>query len=180
MTKKIYIFIIVVVSIALVSCGTTIFTETYTGAGGSITDGVNTFTIDVSNEGWVLNVLEITLTDFIYPTASDLQIRFEKVDDERVTLLDQRAGTNDFIGTYTFVDNSDEAGLSRIVTYNGVVVPETYQSEADFGIFEETVQTGTWQLTISDWTAANDGTLGSWTIEIEYDERSPDSQDNLF
>jgi len=180
MTKKIYIFIIVVVSIVLVSCGSTIFIETYTGTGGDIIDGVNTFTIDVPDEGWVLDVFEITLTDLNYAAASDLQIRAEKVDSHRVTLLDQRAGTNAFTGTYTFVDNSDEAGLSRIVTYTGVIVPEVYQSEADFGIFEETVLTGTWQLTILDWTAENNGTLGSWSIELEYDERSPEDQNSLL
>ncbi len=180
MTKKIYIFIIGVVSIVLVSCGATSFTEIYTGTGGTITAGINTFTIDVPDEGWVLDVFKITLINFNYAVASDLQIRAEKVGGKRVTLLDQKAGTNEFTGTYTFVDASDDAGLSRIVTYNGVIVPEVYQSEADFSTFEETVLYGTWQLTISDWTPATDGTLGGWSIELEYDERSPEDQDNLF
>ncbi|UCB46857.1 MAG: hypothetical protein JSV25_05400 [Spirochaetota bacterium] len=171
MRNKIYISmivcIVVIVSLMLLSCGLFNTTTTYSGTGGSIISGINSFTIDISDKGAVYRILEVTLTNLNYANASDLMIRVEKVGDKRVTLVDQRGGTNAYAGTYVFVDDSNESGLSRLVTYSGVVVPETYQSEGDFNSFVDVETFGTWQLTILDWTAGTDGTLGSWSIKIE-------------
>jgi hypothetical protein len=157
----------VIVSLMLVSCGFFNTTATYNGTGGTISDGINAFTIDISDQGAVNRIIEIKLTNLNYANASDLMIRLEKVGDNRITMVDQRGGSNAYTGTYVFVDDSDEYGLSRLVTYSGVVVPETYQSEGDFNDFVKVEKSGTWQLTILDWTAGTDGTLGSWSIKIE-------------
>jgi hypothetical protein len=170
MIKKISICIISFISFFLISCdfflGDT--SETYIGAGGNIRHGINYFPIEISCTGEVVKVETLRLIDLDYAVASDLEIRVKKVGGINKNIVKRKGGSNAFLGDYIFVDEDNDDGLSRIVTYDGVVVPETYQS-GDFYDFKGSELSGSWHLIIIDWTTGTDGTFSSWKIRIKYD-----------
>jgi hypothetical protein len=170
MCRKIYIFLLFIHSLFLMSCDTLPGDSevTFMGTGGNIKYGINYFPIEIPIDGEVVKVDKVSLISLNYAVASDLEIRVEKVGSALKNIVKKKGGSNAFVGDYTFVDNSDEKGLPRLVTYTGVVVPEIYQS-GDFYDFKNCELLGSWHLIIIDWTPGTDGTLRSWQIRILFD-----------
>jgi hypothetical protein len=145
-------------------------TETYSGFGGAVENGYNYFPVNVNHSGSIVSINEVALDGFIYPTASDLTISIQKVGGATVTLVSQKGYANNFIGDYTFVDDTNVDGLPRIVTWSSDVVPETYQAEGDFDDFNGNELKGTWRLVIYNISPTTVGNLNSWSIQIQYEE----------
>ena len=171
--------IILILFISIVTLATCDFlsilgnqTQEYSNTtGGNITGvGYSEFLIDVTDAGAIDSIEKITLTNLSYSEAKDLTISLESPGGREKTLVSQKGGSNDYTGDYIFVDDSDDSGLSHIVTYSGDVVPETYQAEGDLDDFEGNDIKGNWKLRIYDNTSPTDGSIDGWSIRIQYEE----------
>ncbi len=168
-----WILIISLLLISLASCELLTLPHPHSGASiASIFYLDNTSTASVTNQGTLNSVDKVVLNSFAHNNADDVKITLQAPSGETVTLIEYKGSNlDDYVATspYTFVDNTDSTGLSRIVIYNGVVVPETYQATGDFDTFNGISISGNWQLKIYD--NENNGsaaTLSSWTLWLKY------------
>ena len=141
---------------------------TYSGGGGGIgANTTTTFDITVSNNSNnVYSLKEVKLITLTHTNASDLSIAIISPNNSSATLINQEGGSSAYNGTYTFVNSSDSAGLNRIVTFGGTVIPETYQSDNSFEEFVDDGVQGTWTLRITNF-AGTAGNLTNWEFSVQ-------------
>jgi subtilisin-like proprotein convertase family protein len=120
---------------------------------------------------------DANLTTFITHTfPGDLDITVTSPAGTVVTLTTDNAGTDDdvFNGT-VWDDDANPAGQVPYVTNNGLVTDHAYAigvlasplvPEEALGAFIGENPNGTWTLTISDDTAADGGSLNSWSLDL--------------
>ena len=171
---------------SLAIAGSTFANETraYTGQGGLIpggTGGIQTrFEIFVPDGGEIKDVKEVLLVGLNQTWAGDLLIVLTHKDTgTSVTLLDRPGqpeslfgNSDDFAGDYSFQD-----GFPIIPEGTGaggatVIAPGTY-GPAGAGGAPQSLQAfvgedkfGVWTLSITDFDAADNGSLGGWVLVL--------------
>lgn len=123
-------------------------------------------------------VCGITVTTGItHPNSADLDITLTSPTGTVVTLTTDNGGSSDnvFNGT-VWSDDANPAGTLPYSTNNGLATDHAYANmtvatqlcpEEPFSAFIGEAAAGNWTLSISDDLAGDDGTLTSWTLDIE-------------
>ena len=149
--------------------------STFIGKGGNIPDGSGSFYDDiVVTENFKLTDVSITLQDFVHTWVGDLIVRLRHLETDTVVELVRRPGqphfsssgySNDLNGDYTF--NSHNASKFEAAAAENAVVPSgTYAPLQSLSAFKNLSAAGTWRLIVTDCSAGDSGSLGSWSLNL--------------
>ncbi|HEY9673630.1 MAG TPA: proprotein convertase P-domain-containing protein [Waterburya sp.] len=148
---------------------------TFTGKGGNIPDGSGSFYDDiVVTDNFKLTDVNITLQNFVHTWVGDLIVRLRHLETDTVVELVRRPGqphfsssgySNDLNGDYTF--NSNNASKFEAAAAENAVVPSgTYAPLQSLSAFKNLSAAGTWRLIVTDCSAGDSGSLGSWSLNL--------------
>jgi subtilisin-like proprotein convertase family protein len=148
---------------------------TFTGRGGNIPDGRGSFQDEiVVTENFKVTEVSVTLENFCHTWVGDLTVRLRHVESGMVIELLRRPGqphfsssgySNDLNGDYTFSDHNtykfDQAAAQCPMIPTG-----NYAPLQSFTAFKNLSAAGTWRLIITDCSAGDSGSIGSWKLNL--------------
>jgi subtilisin-like proprotein convertase family protein len=150
--------------------------STFVGKGGNIPDGHGSFQDDILvTENFSLTDVTVTLQDLVHTWVGDLMVRLRHLETDTVVELLRRPGqphfsssgySNDLKGNYSFNDHSI-CSFQAAAAENPVIPSGSYTPLQSLSTFEGLSSAGTWRLTITDCSAGDSGSLGSWRLELE-------------
>ena len=145
-------------------------TQTFPGAGGTITTATSEFTVNIPIAAEVRDIEAITLNGLVHSNSVDLLIRLEAPGGLSLNLSSYRGtGSQSFNGNYTFVDPDTVDAVNIYVSDGtGTIVGTSYWSDADLDEFDGKDVRGTWTLIILN--NGSTGSLGAWSLELTYKE----------
>lgn len=149
--------------------------STLLGKGGNIPDGQGSFQDDlVVTDNFKIAQVSVTLEKFVHTWVGDLIVRLRHVESDTVVELFRRPGqpyfsssgySNDLNGDYTFNDYNTRQ-FQEVAGENSVIPSGNYAPVQSLSIFNNLSSAGTWRLVITDCSAGDSGSLGSWSLNL--------------
>jgi subtilisin-like proprotein convertase family protein len=155
------------------------YVSTFRGRGGNIPDGREMFIDDILvQEDFRVTKLTVILYNFVHTWVGDLTVQLHHLETGTAVELFRRPGypqfsssglSHDLNGDYSFNDyssyNFEEAAFRHAVIPSG-----NYTAIGFLSAFYGQKATGTWRLTIEDCFPGDEGSLGSWQLDLEWEE----------
>jgi len=167
---------VAVIAIAIVLLGSCVLifnlprTETFSGAGGTISSGTTTefpLTVDVAGE--IREIESVSLTGLSHPDSQALNIQLQAPGLFDTALSQYRGnGSQSFDGDYVFVDLGSDSGADTYLPESGDIYETTYESSTDLDEFDGKDTHGVWKLVFFNTGAT--GSLDGWSLELTYKE----------
>lgn len=149
--------------------------SSFVGNGGNIPDGHGSFQDDiVVTENFCITDVTVTLENLVHTWVGDLMVRLRHLETDTVVELFRRPGqphfsssgySNDLMGDYSFNDHNPYSFETAAAT-NTVIPSGNYTALQPLSMFEGLPATGTWRLVITDCSAGDSGSLGSWRLDL--------------
>ncbi len=150
--------------------------STFVGNGGNIPDGYGSFQDDiVITENFTITSVSVTLENLAHTWVGDLTVRLRHLESDTVVELFRRPGqpyfsssgySNDLKGNYLFSDNNT-CKFDVAAAENPVIPGGNYAPLQSLSAFNNLSAAGTWRLIITDCSAGDSGSLGSWSLNLE-------------
>jgi subtilisin-like proprotein convertase family protein len=147
----------------------------FVGHGGNIPDGHGSFQDDiVVTDNFMVTEVSVTLENLVHTWVGDLIVRLRHLETDTVVELLRRPGqpyfsssgySNDLKGDYTFNDNNT-CKFEVAAAQNPVIPGGNYAPLQSLCAFNNLSAAGTWRLIITDCSAGDSGSLGSWTLNL--------------
>ena len=154
---------------------TTARVSTFVGKGGNIPDGHGSFQDDiVVKDNFKITQVSVTLETLAHTWVGDLIVRLRHLETDTVVELFRRPGqpyfsssgySNDLNGDYTFNDNHLRK-FEDAAAENPVIPGGNYAPLQSLSTFNNQSAAGTWRLIITDCSAGDSGSLGSWSLNL--------------
>ena len=154
----------VLVALSFSSCALGAETRVVSATAGALT-GTHSFPVNFPYAGEIVEVQSVALQGLSHADAENLRITLRSPGLQPVILSNYEGGTDDFLGTYTYVDSGSGEGVNVYVASAGIIVPTTYWAYGDLSDYDDKDCIGDWKLEID---GASAGTLSSWAITIQY------------
>ena len=149
--------------------------STFVGNGGNIPDGHGSFQDDiVVTDKFKITEARVPLENLVHTWVGDLTVRLRHLETDTVVELFRRPGqpyfsssgySNDLKGDYTFNDNNSYK-FEVAAAENSVIPAGNYTSLQPLSAFNNLSAAGTWRLIITDCSAGDSGSLGSWSLNL--------------
>jgi subtilisin-like proprotein convertase family protein len=149
---------------------------TFVGNGGAIPDGNGSFQDEiVVTDRFEIADISISFNNFVHTWVGDLVVRLCHRETGTAVDLVRRPGqpqfsssgyNNDLNGDYRFTEGSTYS-FEVAAAENAVIPSGTYAGLQSLSAFRGLPSTGTWQLVISDCSAGDSGSLGSWSLNLQ-------------
>lgn len=149
---------------------------TFVGNGGAIPDGSGSFQDEiVVTDRFEIADVSISFNNFIHTWVGDLVVRLCHRETGTAVDLVRRPGqpqfsssgyNNDLNGDYSFTESSTYS-FEVAAAENAVIPSGTYTGLQSLSAFRGLPSTGTWQIVISDCSAGDSGSLGSWSLNLQ-------------
>lgn len=147
----------------------------FVGKGGNIPDGHGSFQDDiVVKDNFKIAQVSVTLENLAHTWVGDLIVRLRHLETDTVVELFRRPGqphfsssgySNDLNGDYTFNDNNTRK-FQEAAGENSVIASGNYAPLQALSTFNNQSSAGTWRLIITDCSAGDSGSLGSWSLNL--------------
>jgi subtilisin-like proprotein convertase family protein len=147
----------------------------FVGKGGNIPDGRGSFQDDiVVTEDFKVTDVTVTLENLVHTWVGDLTVRLRHLESDTVVELFRRPGqphfsssgySNDLNGNYIFSD-SNSCKFQEAAGENSVIPGGNYAPLQSLSSFNNLSSAGTWRLIITDCSAGDSGSLGSWSLNL--------------
>lgn len=148
---------------------------TFVGNGGNIPDGHGSFQDDiVVTDKFKITEVSVTLENLVHTWVGDLTVRLRHLETDTVVELFRRPGqpyfsssgySNDLKGDYNFNDKNSYK-FEVAAAENSVIPSGNYTSLQPLSAFHNLSAAGTWRLIITDCSAGDSGSLGSWSLKL--------------
>ncbi|HEY9669270.1 MAG TPA: hypothetical protein V6C91_20835 [Coleofasciculaceae cyanobacterium] len=152
--------------------------STFTGCGGNIPDGHGSFQDDiVVTDKFKVTDVTVTLENLAHTWVGDLIVRLRHLETDTVVELFRRPGQphfsssgycNDLNGDYSFNDRYAYPFDVAAAT-NSVIPTGNYTSLQSLSVFNGLLSAGTWRINITDCSAGDSGSLGSWRLDLGWE-----------
>jgi hypothetical protein len=149
--------------------------STFNGRGGNIPDGRGTFLSDiVVKDNFRVTDVTVTLIDFVHTWVGDLVVRLHHLETKTIVDLFRRPGqlqfsasgfSHDLNGDYSFNDHNS-CDFEAAAFHNCVIPSGNYASTDSLCAFYGQEAVGTWQLIIDDCFPGDEGSVGSWKLDL--------------
>ncbi len=149
--------------------------STFKGRGGNIPDGRDMFIDDIIvKENFRVTDVTVTLYNLVHTWVGDLTVQLHHLETRTVVELFRRPGqpqfsssglSHDLNGDYIFNDHNS-SNFEEAAFKNAVIPSGNYASTGSLSAFYGQEATGTWRLTIDDCFPGDEGSLGSWKLEL--------------
>ena len=153
----------------------TIRVSTFVGKGGNIPDGHGSFQDEiVVKDNCKITEMSITLSNLVHTWVGDLTVRLRHLETDTVVELFRRPGqpyfsssgySNDLNGDYTFND-SNTRKFQDVAGENSVIPSGNYAPLQSLSILNNLPSAGTWRIIITEYSAGDSGSLGSWSLNL--------------
>lgn len=127
--------------------------------------------------------MTVTLYKFVHPWVGDLVVQLRHLETQTVVDLFRRLGQQQFPssgystklnGDYSFNDCAKRLGIAdrntgdfeAVANYNAVIPSGNYTPTDSFRTLHGLKAAGTWRLIIKDCFCGDEGSLGSWKLDL--------------
>jgi len=156
--------------------------------GSSTTPVTTNIDIVVSDTRTIIGGFSVSLNTFSHTWMGDLDATVTHIDTGTTTFLFNRPGrttisggagaSDDFGGTYSFIDSAGQTVGAWAAANIGVLPSGAYRAAQDSGTIDEQAilianvfngisAAGTWRLSLTDSATGDTGSLGSWTLNLD-------------